>query len=937
MSTASRRPARRASTIRSNARRSVEPLEPRLLLSTTFTVTNTNDSGAGSLRQAILSANANPGADLINFNIPGTGVHTISPASPLPNITDPVTINGYTEPGASPNTSATADNAVVKIQLDGSNSSLLSQDGLHISAGNTTVKGIDFTHWTRNTIDAGSAAIFIDTHGDDVIAGDFLGTDAAGAIAIGNSFGIIISGGANSRIGGTTAAARNVISGNSKTGVAITSGSGNVIEGNLIGLDATGERGLGNSEFGAVVSGGSGNVIGGTAAGARNVVSGNSIGVNVNLLATGTVLQQNLIGTDARGTAAVGNSDGVDIGAGGNGGANTLIGGTTPSARNVISGNSRDGVDLLNTFFASTVIQGNYIGVDVTGERGLGNGIFGVFLGTTGPTAVGGTAAGAGNVISGNGAEGIEIMGCPATVQQNLIGIDAAGNIAIPNLGDGIECLDSDGTVIGGSAPASRNVISGNRSDDGGLDGRGNGIHVLHEPINGLNGHLTIQGNFIGTDVSGTRLLGNSNSGILLDNLVTGALVGGKAAGDGNVICGNGAAGLAPFDEAAGVTLRGDHNTLAGNFIGTDLTGTLHLGNLGFGVCFSFADTDSSQLANNNTIGGIGSGGNRIAFNRKAGVAGLQSGPGNAIQSNLIYGNAGLGIDLSPTTAPDGVTPNHSGSATGPNNLENFPVLSWAFSQNGTTAVSGTLDAAANTAFTLQFFSASADPSGHGQAQVYLVNATVKTDASGHVAFNASMPTPVAAGQAVAATATDSAGNTSEFSHDVTATGPGKGIVLSGGVLTIFGTAFADAITVTPGTGGTLTVTRDGNVKAFPAASVRSIIVTAGGGNDLVELSAGDPGAQILGGACDDTLLGGSGNDTLRGGQGNDSLAGGAGDDQLMGGKGDDVLHGGRGNDTLFARDGQTDTVDGGLGANSAQIDTGQDSVVAGTIQTFLA
>src|SRR5437016_5283227 len=101
----------------------LETLEDRCLLST-FTVLNTDDSGPGSLRQAITDANATPnagGADQIHFNISGAGVHTISPASALPAITDPVVINGYTQPGASPNTLNIGDNAVVLIELNGTN------------------------------------------------------------------------------------------------------------------------------------------------------------------------------------------------------------------------------------------------------------------------------------------------------------------------------------------------------------------------------------------------------------------------------------------------------------------------------------------------------------------------------------------------------------------------------------------------------------------------------------------------------------------------------------------------------------------------------------------------------------------------------------------------------------------------------------------------
>ena len=107
------------------------------LASTTFTVTNTSDNGAGSLRQTILSANA---ADVIEFNIPGTDVHTISPTSQLPKITGPVTINGYSQPGAEPNTKAVGTDAVLKIELSGVG--VPNGCGLEIGASNSTVKGL---------------------------------------------------------------------------------------------------------------------------------------------------------------------------------------------------------------------------------------------------------------------------------------------------------------------------------------------------------------------------------------------------------------------------------------------------------------------------------------------------------------------------------------------------------------------------------------------------------------------------------------------------------------------------------------------------------------------------------------------------------------------------------------------------------------------------
>ena len=176
--------------------------------STTFTVINTNDSGAGSLRQAILDANATPGADVINFNIPGSGVQTIAPTTKLPQITEAVTINGYTQPGASPNTKAVGSDAVLKIELSGASAS--DADGLFITASNSTVKGLVINRW-------GNAGVHISGSGatGNKVVGNYIGTDASGTQKLGNFvFGVYIYDAPNNTVGGTTTAERNVISGN---------------------------------------------------------------------------------------------------------------------------------------------------------------------------------------------------------------------------------------------------------------------------------------------------------------------------------------------------------------------------------------------------------------------------------------------------------------------------------------------------------------------------------------------------------------------------------------------------------------------------------------------------------------------------------------------------------------------------------------------------
>jgi hypothetical protein len=164
----------------------VECLESRLAPST-FTVVNIDDNGPGSLRQAILDANANIGVlDTICFNIPGSGVHTITPLSPLPALTDTagVVIDGYTQPGSSPNTLADGDNAVLRIELNGSSAGA-SADGLVITGGSTTVRGLVINGFREY-------GILLQSSGGNVIEGNFIGTDATGTSALGNVEGVEI-------------------------------------------------------------------------------------------------------------------------------------------------------------------------------------------------------------------------------------------------------------------------------------------------------------------------------------------------------------------------------------------------------------------------------------------------------------------------------------------------------------------------------------------------------------------------------------------------------------------------------------------------------------------------------------------------------------------------------------------------------------------------
>jgi hypothetical protein len=388
----------------------------------TFVVTNTADSGAGSLRQAILDANAHPGADSIIFNIPGSGPQTVMPSTALPTISDSVTIDGSTQPGFS---------GSPIIELDGSRAGA-NADGLRITAGNCLVSGLVINRFSSDGVE-------LSVNGGNIVKGSYIGTDVTGTVDLGNAFDGLNIASSNNTIGGTAAAARNVISGNGNTGILITAGpTGNLVQGNFIGTNAAGTGAIGNGT-GVLTQGQSGNssshTIGGTAPGARNIISGNNgPGISIGGTLTGSVVQGNFIGTDVTGRTAVANaSDGVLIMFGS---ANNTIGGTTPAARNVISGNGANGV---RSDYHPNTVQGNFIGTQADGVSPLGNGSNGVLINLFDSNAIGGSASGAGNTIAFNGGAGVVVLGPLNPVSSNSLfanaglGIDLAGDGVTPN------------------------------------------------------------------------------------------------------------------------------------------------------------------------------------------------------------------------------------------------------------------------------------------------------------------------------------------------------------------------------------------------------------------------------------------------------------------------------------------------------------------------
>jgi len=380
-------------------------------------VTNVDDSGPGSLRQAILDANANPGADTINFNITGPSLK-IQPLLGLPDITDPVVIDGSTQPGFS---------GAPIVELNGSKSAVRA---FFVNAPGSTIRSLVINGFSTGGIIIGPAA------GGSHVEGCYIGTDVTGKIAIPNTGAGVSVFSSNNVIGGTTLSVRNVISGNNEAGVQVrlfccqaggpSTISGNVIQGNYIGVTAQGDKALGNGREGIDISSSASDVsvtttlVGGTTPGAGNVISGNFLdGISIgSFQTTNTTVQGNRIGTSANGMSKIPNGgDGIHIDLGNN----NVIGGSAPGAGNLISGNGRvssgsgrgSGISVSSS---NNVIQGNLIGTDATGTGPLGNLDDGIFGGRN--TIVGGTGPGEGNVIAFNGLRGISNFGPMGTANS---------------------------------------------------------------------------------------------------------------------------------------------------------------------------------------------------------------------------------------------------------------------------------------------------------------------------------------------------------------------------------------------------------------------------------------------------------------------------------------------------------------------------------------
>lgn len=388
-------------------------------------------------------------------------------------------------------------------------------------------------------------------------------------------------------------------------------------------------------------------------------------------------------------------------------------------------------------------IAGNFLDTDASGSTGSGGGAAISLVTDTGAT-IGGTAPADRNVI----ARTILLQSCSnTTIQGNYIGLQASGNAALQIAGDAINAANIDHLLIGGGAAGAGNVIGG---------WTGNAIILASN--NFLQPSISnnqIKGNLIGTNAAGNAVLLPGQVGIAFGPLTTssgagtGNSVGGSAPGEGNVVAGASEWGISMQTDETDVVIQG-------NFVGTDASGTRALPNA-VGIV---------TLGSSGTFGGAVAGsGNVVAFNATKGIN-VASGTNWAIVGNAIYANAGLGISLGGNTIP---TPNDDGDAdTGPNNLQNYPILDTVTIGPVTTVqVSGSLNSGANTTYHVEFFAnANCDASGNGQGKIFLRSSSIDvTTNPNDVSFGPLALTVPRDRHVITATATDPAGNTSEFSN----------------------------------------------------------------------------------------------------------------------------------------------------------------------------
>lgn len=611
----------------------------------TFTVNNLNDSGAGSLRAAILAANADPVPNAtIQFAVNGT----ITLASDLPALTNKVTIDGTSAP-----THVSGGAPVVELDCNG-------HAGLVFAAGSdgSRLLGLAVTQASGAgvTLDAGSIAL----------SGDYIGLDLSGNAAGNGGDGVLVSATSSNNLIGLNPNAdshviANVISGNAGSGISFHGSSGNTLVNNYIGTDPTGTTAIANGGNGVWFTAGSdGNTIGGTAftdnsTGEQNdptgnkgtttptfvvpplgnLISGNAQnGVLIDNGSQNNVLNGNFIGTDHTGNAALGNTlDGVAI-VGSNG--NALIGCTfveNPFVYyNVVSGNGKNGLRVTDS--DQTVVQANFFGAGANNSSIIANALDGILVnGTSTDTQVGGVIP-LGNVSAGNGTNGIEVADTASFFTSfNTFGGLLAFQGAAPNGNDGILI-----TSTGGNQTLQTNVFSGNQND--GIEISGNAFGVTVDP------------DFAGTNTVGTAVLPNGGNGIELNGNVHDVVIGGHQLSvmPQNLFSGNLGYGIVLKDNA-------HDNWILNSFVGTKASGDAALSNQLGGILITGTAHDNkigdvpstSQLPN--TVIVSGNDGNGITLGDNTSATTILNNMIGLTRQGTPLPNSGVPIDTGASTS----------------------------------------------------------------------------------------------------------------------------------------------------------------------------------------------------------------------------------------------------------------------------------------------
>ncbi|HXA02051.1 MAG TPA: hypothetical protein VNW99_08685, partial [Cytophagaceae bacterium] len=505
---------------------------------------------------------------------------------------------------------------------------------------------------TRNVISGNTSqtgiSVLSNSHRTTIL-GNFIGVNATGNTALPNSNGIIITSSNNQTIGGTSYAARNIISGNSQQGITVTTCTTLTISGNFIGLGADGKTAIGNGQMGINLQNPTTTVtIGGLTIPERNVISSNANNAINGSTVNGLTIQNNYIGTDSTGLLARGNKGGINISTA----TTVLIGGTIYAAKNLIC-NSTNGAGItLNTISTSVVIKGNFVGIAKDGVTASGN-VNGMGISVTGtaPTIVtiGGPTAPERNIISSNAQQtGLSITTCSsATITNNYIGTDSTGLIARGNK-SGISVTSAGTVQIGGTTYAEKNLVCNSTG--------GPGIS-----LSTISSSVVIKGNFVGIAKDGVTAFGNINGmGVsVTGTAATIVTIGGPTAPERNIIASNTQQTGLSISTCASATIKN-------NYIGTDSTGLLARGN-NSGINISSAGTVviggtsyaeknlvcSSTAGTGITLSTISSSivikGNFVGI-AKDGVTAFGNIGGNGI---LVQGSSAAAVTLGGPTAPE--------------------------------------------------------------------------------------------------------------------------------------------------------------------------------------------------------------------------------------------------------------------------------------------